>query len=386
MIMDLDEGEHVFQVRAIDNAGNSAEAVWEFKVDTIDPELNLSAPNQREIVQGAAVTIGWKVSDENGVREVNISVDGNPTIYFDDGEHGFLLQSGKHTINASVADIAGNIVFDNRSFVVDTDRPSILWNISTPDYISSQMVLLRWIEFDDTGITNRTVIVDGSPVAYPSSDEFILNLEEGGHVITVELLDIVSTGSSISWTLYVDWTPPELGELRYIKRERGFDIIGNFYDNGSGLELLRLSINGIFLLERNGNFSYHHEENVEGDIYVKVTVYDRAGHNSVFNVTIHEEAQKNTKNGKDQRSIWLVISILIVLFIFITIITITIYLKKVRVKNTTNTSEIMEKEEHYSIKSITKTYELKEFKAPPRLVMNEHNQLPPVKPDKQNKM
>ncbi|MFW3145953.1 MAG: hypothetical protein ACMUIE_03990 [Thermoplasmatota archaeon] len=303
----LEEGKHILLVIAVDNAGNKALADWEFTVDTTPPQVRLTAPPQGKVVRGPVVAIEWDVSDPAGITDLFITMDGVNTLYESRGGKDFILDFGEHVMNFSVSDNAGNSFHEERSFLVDNDKPDLTWGMLTPRYSTSSVIILRWEEVEDTWVTERTLSIDDIHIEELTANETVIEVEEGEHRIEVTVTDAASRTSSISWTVMVDTTPPELGSLRCRETANGFDVFGRFYDNCSGLALVSLSINGVLVGDFEGNFTYHHEIEVKEGTLIEVKLWDKAGLTSIFNITFLKEDPGDIRKNSNRISPWMIV-------------------------------------------------------------------------------
>jgi large repetitive protein len=140
---DLPDGEHTFQVRAIDSAGNIDPTPSELGPVTIDetpPTGSItSGPADGATVNTNHVEFGWEASDNIAVHTVGCGLtNGVTTINPDNTEYGVCfdesdqpgnhanpavfnnLPDGEYTFQLSITDRGGNNLQVMRTFTVDT--------------------------------------------------------------------------------------------------------------------------------------------------------------------------------------------------------------------------------------------------------------------------
>ena len=69
------DGAHTVAERAVDEAGNSAEAPIHFNVDTTDPAVAVSSPTQNQHLASANVNVAFTATDSS-LASVECNVDG----------------------------------------------------------------------------------------------------------------------------------------------------------------------------------------------------------------------------------------------------------------------------------------------------------------------
>jgi hypothetical protein len=106
------EGPHSVDFRATDVAGN-VEALhsFEFKIDSVAPEIAISAPTAGAVVRGTSVTATWTRSDAgSGIDGCTVGIDGGiPVPSGAPTSHAFPdVAEGPHVIAVTCTDVAGN--------------------------------------------------------------------------------------------------------------------------------------------------------------------------------------------------------------------------------------------------------------------------------------
>lgn len=123
---DLEDGANDIMVRSyywLDHYGNENYTVDRHigvYVDTVRPEVTIAFPREDGNVRGNYVDIGWQCTDDCGIAETEMKIDGwewnavNGTAYND-----LELGTGEHTVRVRVTDLAGNQYTDSVTFTVD---------------------------------------------------------------------------------------------------------------------------------------------------------------------------------------------------------------------------------------------------------------------------
>ncbi len=117
----LGEGSHTVVVRVTDAAGNSASDSVTFAVDTVDPTLSITSPEDGWETEDTSVTVEWTCTDAgSGIDRVEVSLDGGSFVSVGVAtEHTYDdLAVGEHTVDVRVYDEAGNMVESSLTFTV----------------------------------------------------------------------------------------------------------------------------------------------------------------------------------------------------------------------------------------------------------------------------
>ena len=129
----LADGSHTVTVNVKDNDGNAAaQKTSTFKVDTVPPTLNVSAPSNGLITNQAAQTVTGTTNDAtsspvtvtitlNGTSQGTVSVGTNGSF-----SKAITLAEGVNTIVVTARDAAGKTSSVTRSVTLDTTVPKIV--------------------------------------------------------------------------------------------------------------------------------------------------------------------------------------------------------------------------------------------------------------------
>lgn len=211
----LIDGQHTIELRAIDNAGNTNTTNVTFTVDTILPEVQITAPTNGTITNVNEVNVTWTGSDLNFAY---FEVKNDTGSFVNVGTNLFQvftgLLDGQHTVWVMAVDMAGNTNTTNVMFTVDTVAPSV--TITNPVdglYTNVTSVQMNWTAVDSgTGIAYMHVRNDtGAFVNMTSGDGYLFtNLSQGTHILYVEAWDFAGNAQLKSVSIVVELTPLEI--------------------------------------------------------------------------------------------------------------------------------------------------------------------------------
>jgi hypothetical protein len=206
---ELDDGEHIFQVRAVDSIGNvdPIPAAAAFTVDTVAPDTTIrSGPTG--LISDNTPTFGWEYADGAATHECR--VDSQPFAPCESPKTTDRLSDGQHTFELRAIDVAGNTdpTPAKRTFIVDTEAlvtgitsgPSGLINDSTPTFSFSTSEPDSTFECKVSGGFEPC----SSPYTSPA-------LSDGEHTFQVRSTDSVGNVESppVSRTFTVDTNAPD---------------------------------------------------------------------------------------------------------------------------------------------------------------------------------
>ena len=130
---DLDEGVNVLLVRAIDAAGNVNVTTISVTVDTEEPQLTITHPEQGYSSDTDSITVEWDAFDESPFT-AEISYDGETWEDADDLlSHTFQLQEGENTLWVKVTDAAGWTNISDVTVNYNTPNPTVASGSDTSD-------------------------------------------------------------------------------------------------------------------------------------------------------------------------------------------------------------------------------------------------------------
>lgn len=164
------DSNYTLKLVCIDKAQNITEVVYNFVIDTVAPNIDISGINENEI--NGVITPILKVDDP--LSDVMAILNGE--YYYG----GAITESGKYTLLVKAMDKAGNISERIISFIVDADVPQIF--VSN---IENGKLYIDEIEPHITVTKEATLTLllngeayDGSKINTPGEYELIINAED----------------------------------------------------------------------------------------------------------------------------------------------------------------------------------------------------------------
>lgn len=136
----LSDGSHAVTINCSDNDGNAAtEKSTTYKIDTVPPTLNITAPTEGLITATAALTVAGTTNDAasspvtvkvklNGTDQGTVTVASNGTF-----SKTVQLAEGGNTIVVTATDAAGQETSVTRTVKLDSSVPSITAASITPN-------------------------------------------------------------------------------------------------------------------------------------------------------------------------------------------------------------------------------------------------------------
>ena len=140
----LTDGNHTVTAKISDNDGNQSEAATvTFKVDTVPPTLNVSAPADTLITNNASVNVTGTTNDAtsspvkitiklNGTDQGSVTVATNGSF-----SKAITLADGNNTIVVTATDAAGKTSSVTRTVTLDTSAPVIQSATINPNPVDS---------------------------------------------------------------------------------------------------------------------------------------------------------------------------------------------------------------------------------------------------------
>jgi hypothetical protein len=260
----MDKGTHSAKLVVADVAGNVAEHSWDFIVEATAPTITDVKPSgtineDRPVLSASYEDSGTGID----VKSVKLSLDGkvvSATVTDSQVSYGVTsaLRTGvSHTVSVSVADMAGNVATQSRTFQLETTAPRIsgMAPVGTEDSVD---VAIK-ADYSDTGsgIDQRTALmkVDGervSATATASSISYLATgLMKGTHSVSVEVSDNFGNSAVQTWTFKVEETPPTISAVEPSGEVDTATpgLSATYSDTGSGVDTssVSLSLNGVVL-------------------------------------------------------------------------------------------------------------------------------------------
>jgi CSLREA domain-containing protein len=206
----LDDGEHVFLVRATDTAGNeeTAAAIFVWTVDTTAPVTSISS-GPPTLTNASTASFAFTSTEEGST--FTCSLDAAEYSSCESGVAYTGLVSGEHTFSVRATDPAGNTDESaaSRTWTIDTDPPDT--GIATgPAALSSSSAASFSLTSTEAGSTFACAL-DGSAFTACANPASYVGLADGEHTFEVLATDpagnMDATAASRTWT--IDTTAPE---------------------------------------------------------------------------------------------------------------------------------------------------------------------------------
>jgi hypothetical protein len=212
---DLADGNHVVDVKAFDNAGNSFTATVHFMTDVTAPVIEIISPAEGAMFRNTSVLASWNVTDAtSGVDLVQIRLDGGDwTNVSAVATHEYTdLISNNHSFQVRAVDVVGNVGLMSVEFIVDMVAPEVVITFPAADAsLSAAVITATWTATDPlSGIANISVMVDGGAPVFldASATSYPMTLPAGAHTFAVKAVDGVGNEATATVSFVVDRTAP----------------------------------------------------------------------------------------------------------------------------------------------------------------------------------
>lgn len=145
----LGDGEHTVAINAADNDGNSATAKsTTFRIDTVPPTLNISAPAEGLITAVSSLAVKGSTNDATS-SPVSISItlngaDQGAVTVGSDGSFSktITLAEGENTIVITATDSAGKVTSITRTVTLDSSVPKVVSAAITPNPVDAGATMI----------------------------------------------------------------------------------------------------------------------------------------------------------------------------------------------------------------------------------------------------
>ncbi|MBS3817285.1 MAG: hypothetical protein KGY76_06960 [Candidatus Thermoplasmatota archaeon] len=302
-LTDLGEGEHTVEVKGMDEAGNSDIKNVTFLVDTKNPVIDITAPEEGETLYDTNVTVEWSGSDDNsGIDIYQVRIDGVTWIDVGkDSAYEFTdLSNGEHTAGVKASDKAGNENISEVSFTVDTQGGAIEVDIITPNedgVLANASVTVEWNSEDNLNYQIR--LDDGEWQDTEGEMRYtFFNLPDGEFNVEVRASDESGNSGSDDVNFLVDTTPPEI-DIISPEEEKVFDndsvkVEWQCSDNTSGVNYYQIRINGGEWKEV-GEYTEHDLTDLsDGEYEVEIKAVDNAGNNNTETTVFEIDSEQGS--------------------------------------------------------------------------------------------
>ena len=248
-VLDLSDGKHSVDLRAVDQAGHAVSSSREFWLDRVAPRVTVNPA-------GTVGTNDWYTTslvvdasandDTSGMEIFEYSVDNNDWKSY---TPPLTLKDGIHTLSFWAQDEAGLVKQVDRTYQVDTQAPQIAGSLSgllgMNGWFTSEVTLSASASDPilGSGLDTFTYTLNNSPDT-PYTDP--LTLSDGHHIVQFSAQDHAGLFYSIEQELRIDTIHPSLEiETEVPQWIKGtFTLSGTSEDEGSGLSKVEISTDG----------------------------------------------------------------------------------------------------------------------------------------------
>lgn len=283
----LTAGNHTFEVRATDPAGNTdaTPATYDWTIDLAPPDATIvSKPANPTNQKSASFT--FSSSDTTATFECRLDTAAfaactSPYTYPN-------LADGSHTFIVQAKDPAGNVTATQPSFTwtINTEPPTIVISSPVAGFTSNKTPKLSYTLSDGTA----SVTLDGSPISVANGAD-LPTLSEGEHNVTIQAIDALGNNGNASVIFTVDTAGPAI----HISTLTDGGVTGNPVLNLAGtitdvfgIKVLTVN-NGIVTLNPDSSYNYA-VPLVTGSNAINITAVDINGNQTSVSTNIIYDA------------------------------------------------------------------------------------------------
>jgi Bacterial Ig domain len=166
------EGAHTVTAAATDTVGQTASDSTGVTVDNVDapPTVTLTAPAEGARVAGTVLAQAT-ASDDNGVTQVQFSLDGNPIGTDTHGADGWSVSwdtttaaDGAHTLTATARDTSEQTTSDSNGVTVDNEPPVVAVTSPVEGATVSATISVEATATDNQSVASVQFRVDGASI------------------------------------------------------------------------------------------------------------------------------------------------------------------------------------------------------------------------------
>jgi hypothetical protein len=283
-------GDHTFDVRAVDRAGNVKLETLDFSVG-MDPDLTITSPSNGHVTRLSKCDFSWEYSGSfNWVRAL-IRVGNNTQFKDVGGAHNFELdlirttrasEEGPYHITLRLEDDHGNHIEKWITVIRDNTLPKVVFDLPEEfPYSNREHLNLTWLGVDQYGIADYWLkIDDGVWETLGTTTYYNMDLEERTYTVSIRANDIAGNVGEYTTSFTIDRTAPV---LRITGPHEG-DIIevGEVtfkweLSDPYGISLVNLSVDGSEELEVTDVFKLTRSIMEEGKHFVRIRAVDLCG-------------------------------------------------------------------------------------------------------------
>ncbi|MGA1793833.1 MAG: hypothetical protein ACMUHM_07775, partial [Thermoplasmatota archaeon] len=316
---DLSEGEHLFEVKCFDIAGNFAVDTYQFIYDLTPPVVGFNGNDGHLIRQDPFVSLYWTASDENGITSVQLVVGGRTyelpeTKRFWDG----ILEDGTIKVRINISDPAGNTAEDRMFVTVDTEDPGAKWVDGIFSPTNQEELTIIWRTYDNIDIVEVNLFEDGVKIhSRNKPGRFQLNLtpEEGAHVYQITAFDISRRSVTIERTIVVDREAPVIDIFDHEIRKNVLVVMWSAHDETTSVTSVVVRVGDQKYDSQARDFSCSFEDLEPGNYIIWIEVTDEAWNTRIERRDIEIEPPSKWEDDQKSGVLWFVLVIFIMVAI-----------------------------------------------------------------------
>jgi len=293
---DLNEGQHIILIKAVDKVGNEAIYRLVVTIDRTPPSVVITFPEAGKYVSGT-ISINVSAEDvESEVEKVSFIFDG--ILLYNDTEKPYeysfdstLYLDGSHNLTVVAYDKAGNNKTASITFYIDNTEPSV--SIVFPidgSWVGTYVYVNVSASDELSGVYAVELLINGSSQGYyypPDYDIYwdATEYAEGTYNLTVVAYDNVNNTASKSIVVHLDKTSPVVGVVSPANRSWVSGVVEisvPVSDVGAGVDYVVFGIYGQPELLYNDTaepyeYSWDTRSYAEGKQLLAIIVKDKAG-------------------------------------------------------------------------------------------------------------
>ncbi len=230
----LQDGENSFELRAVDEAGNTARLARRVELVTTPPDILVTDPPDQSWFSSPIVTVRGEAPPDT-----TLTVNGQPVAVAPDGSFSYdlLLDEGENVIRITATDDVGNLTTVERYVTIKTQPPALSINLTEGERFNTPVIQLSGsTEPGAAVLVNRRVV----PVGPKGDFTVALNLNQGDNLLEVTARD--QAGNTTTLTRRVTYALPAApNPLQRVARNLA-EVPAGMLGTGLGIVLLGMVI------------------------------------------------------------------------------------------------------------------------------------------------
>ncbi len=229
-------------------------------IDTGAPVITVTGVTDGEY-QNSPATIVITITDESGIAEQEILLDGEPFV-----SGSTVSEEGHHLLHVSGTDTLGNTATKDLQFTIDLTPPQIIFAV--PPYINVDVTLTPQVIDANPGTT--TILLNGQEVP-----EGTVVTQDSAYDLLITATDLAGNSSELALQFTIDKTAPVITIV---------DVEdGKFYSNPPSplIQIAEINLENSSILLDGKPFESGTTVTEEGAHTLVVTALDRAGNSAI---------------------------------------------------------------------------------------------------------